>query len=205
MQFTALEISFMLDGTVDGDPSVSVNQLAKIEEATQGSLSFLANPKYEPFLYTTQASVVIINKDLVLTGPVTPTLIRVENAYSAFTVLLEKYNTIKMNKTGVEQPSFIHPTAKIGKNAYIGAFAYIGPHVVVGGRGIWCGQPLDINVVVVKSRPAGTPVCSARVGAGTGHQPAVAVRIRREGNVVSEVVHRCVFRHREHPIVLVAV
>lgn len=132
MQFTALEISFMLDGTVDGDPSVSVNQLAKIEEATQGSLSFLANPKYEPFLYTTQASVVIINKDLVLTGPVTPTLIRVENAYSAFTVLLEKYNTIKMNKTGVEQPSFIHPTAKIGKNAYIGAFAYIGPHVVVG-------------------------------------------------------------------------
>ena len=122
----------MLDGTVDGDPSVSVNQLAKIEEATQGSLSFLANPKYEPFLYTTQASVVIINKDLVLTGPVTPTLIRVENAYSAFTVLLEKYNTIKMNKTGVEQPSFIHPTAKIGKNAYIGAFAYIGPHVVVG-------------------------------------------------------------------------
>lgn len=122
----------MLEGTVDGDPNVSVNQLAKIEEAASGSLSFLANPKYEQFLYTTNASVVIINKDLVLNEPVLTTLVRVENAYSAFTVLLEKYNTIKMNKSGIESPSFIHPTAKIGKNAYIGAFAYIGPNVVIG-------------------------------------------------------------------------
>ncbi|WP_295648042.1 UDP-3-O-(3-hydroxymyristoyl)glucosamine N-acyltransferase [uncultured Mucilaginibacter sp.] len=132
MQFTAQEISLMLEGTVDGDPNVSVNQLAKIEEAASGSLSFLANPKYEQFLYTTNASVVIINKDLVLNEPVLTTLVRVENAYSAFTVLLEKYNTIKMNKSGIESPSFIHPTAKIGKNAYIGAFAYIGPNVVIG-------------------------------------------------------------------------
>ena len=132
MQFTAQEISLMLEGTVDGDPNVSVNQLAKIEEAASGSLSFLANPKYEQFLYTTNASVVIINKDLVLNKPVLTTLVRVENAYSAFTVLLEKYNTIKMNKSGIESPSFIHPTAKIGKNAYIGAFAYIGPNVVIG-------------------------------------------------------------------------
>ena len=132
MQFTAQEISLMLEGTVDGDPNVSVNQLAKIEEAASGSLSFLANPKYEQFLYTTNASVVIINKDLVLNEPVLTTLVRVENAYSAFTVLLEKYNTIKMNKSGIDSPSFIHPTAKIGKNAYIGAFAYIGPNVVIG-------------------------------------------------------------------------
>jgi UDP-3-O-[3-hydroxymyristoyl] glucosamine N-acyltransferase len=132
MQFTAHQISLMLDGTVEGDSNVSVNQLAKIEEAEAGSLSFLANPKYEQFLYTTKASLVIVNKDLVLSEPVSATLIRVENAYSAFTVLLEQYNTIKMNKSGIEQPSFIHPTAKIGKNAYIGAFAYIGPNVTIG-------------------------------------------------------------------------
>jgi UDP-3-O-[3-hydroxymyristoyl] glucosamine N-acyltransferase len=132
MQFTAHQISLMLDGTVEGDSNVSVNQLAKIEEAEAGSLSFLANPKYEQFLYTTKASLVIVNKDLVLSEPVTATLIRVENAYSAFTILLEQYNTIKMNKSGIEQPSFIHPTAKIGKNAYIGAFAYIGPNVIIG-------------------------------------------------------------------------
>jgi len=132
MQFTAQEISLLLDGTIDGDPSVLVNQLAKIEEAEKGSLSFLANPKYEPYLYTTNASVVIVNKDLNLTDSVKSTLVRVDNAYSAFTVLLEKYNTIKLNKTGIEEPSFIHPTAKIGKNAYVGAFAYIGPNVIIG-------------------------------------------------------------------------
>jgi UDP-3-O-[3-hydroxymyristoyl] glucosamine N-acyltransferase len=132
MQFTAHQISLMLDGTVEGDSNVSVNQLAKIEEAQVGSLSFLANPKYEQFLYTTNASVVIVNKDLVLNEPVKASLIRVENAYTAFTILLEQYNTIKMNKTGIEQPCFIHPSAKIGKNAYIGAFAYIGPNVKIG-------------------------------------------------------------------------
>ncbi len=132
MQFTAQEIGLMLNGTIEGDPNVSVSQLAKIEEATQGSLSFLANPKYEQFIYSTQASVVIVNNDLVLTQTVSATLIRVENAYSAFTILLEKYNTLKLNKTGIENPSFIHPTAKMGKNAYIGAFAYIGSNVKIG-------------------------------------------------------------------------
>ena len=132
MQFTAKDISFMLNGTVEGDPSVSVSQLAKIEEAAEGSLSFLANPKYEQFLYSTQASIVILNKDLVLTGAIKPTIIRVDNAYSAFSVLLEKYNTVKLNKQGIEQPSFIHPTATLGQNCYIGAFAYIGPNVILG-------------------------------------------------------------------------
>ena len=132
MQFTAHELSLLLNGKVEGDPLVSVSKLAKIEEAGSGSLSFLANPKYEHFLYTTNASVVIVNADLVLTAPTKAVLIRVENAYSSFTLLLERYNTLKLHKTGIEQPSFIHPTAQIGENVYIGAFAYIGPNVKVG-------------------------------------------------------------------------
>jgi UDP-3-O-[3-hydroxymyristoyl] glucosamine N-acyltransferase len=134
MQFTAQEIAFILNGTVEGDPLVTVNQLAKIEDAKTGSLSFLANPKYEQFLYTTNASLVIVNNNLALTEPVKATLLRVENAYSAFTVLLEKYNTIKLHKTGIEQPSFIHPSAEIGNDVYIGAFAYVGPGVKIGNH-----------------------------------------------------------------------
>jgi UDP-3-O-[3-hydroxymyristoyl] glucosamine N-acyltransferase len=132
MQFTAQDISFLLNGTVEGNPSVTVHQLSKIEEGTSGSLSFLANPKYEQYLYTTNASVVIINNDLQLTGPVAATLIRVENAYSSFSVLLEKYNTFKLNKKGIEQPCFIHPSAQIGAEPYIGAFAYIGLNAKIG-------------------------------------------------------------------------
>ena len=134
MQFTAQQLASMLNGTVEGDPSVQVNQLGKIEEATAGSLSFLANPKYEQYLYTTDASAVIVNNDQVLTEPVKATLIRVENAYSAITVLLEMYNTIKLNKKGIEQPSFIHPSATIGEDVYVGAFAYIGPGVKIGNN-----------------------------------------------------------------------
>lgn len=132
MQFTAKDIAALLNGTVEGDELVAVDQLAKIEEAQKGSLSFLANPKYEQFLYSTKASIVIVNNTQQLTGPVGATLIRVENAYSAFTLLLEKYNTFKLYKEGIEQPSFIHESATIGENAYIGAFAYIGQGVKTG-------------------------------------------------------------------------
>lgn len=134
MQFTAHELSILLNGTVEGDPLVSVNQLAKIEEAQAGSLSFLANPKYEQYLYSTGASVVIVNHDQPISAPVQTTLLRVNNAYSAITVLLEKYNTAKLNKTGIEQPCFIHPTAQLGENVYVGAFAYIGPNVKIGNN-----------------------------------------------------------------------
>lgn len=134
MQFTAKEISLLLNGSLEGNPDVKVNQLAKIEEAKEGSLSFLANPKYEAFLYTTQASVVIVNEDLLIDKAISPTIIRVKDAYSSFSILLEKYNSIKLHKEGIEQPSFIHPTAKIGKNVYIGAFAYIGAGAVIGDQ-----------------------------------------------------------------------
>lgn len=134
MQFTAQDIAFVLNGTVEGDPLVTVDRLAKIEEATPGSLTFLANPKYEQFLYTTNASIAIVNSSLELSAPVKATLIRVENAYSAFTVLLDKYNTYKLHKEGIEQPSFIHETATLGENVYVGAFTYIGPGVKIGNN-----------------------------------------------------------------------
>jgi UDP-3-O-[3-hydroxymyristoyl] glucosamine N-acyltransferase len=134
MQFTAQDIGFMLNGTIEGDPLTTVNRLAKIEEASTGSLSFLANPKYEQYLYSTDASIVIVNNDFALAQPIKATLIRVDNAYSAFTVLLERYNTIKLNKTGVEQPSFVHESAQVGTDCYIGAFSYIGTGVKLGNN-----------------------------------------------------------------------
>jgi len=149
MQFTAQEIAFLLNGTVEGDPLVAVDQLAKIEEANSRSLSFLANPKYEQYLYTTNAGIVIVNDDLLLAQPVTATLIRVANAYSAFSVLLEKYNTIKLHKTGIEQPCFIHPSATVGENVYIGAFAYIGPDAKLGNNSkVYPGVYIGDNVTV---------------------------------------------------------
>lgn len=134
MQFTATDICVMLNGELEGNPNEAVNTLSKIEEGKKGSLSFLSNPKYEPYLYTTEASVVIVNKSLVLEKPVTSTLIRVENAYTAFSVLLEKYNTIKLNKNGIEEPSYISPSATMGTDCYVGAFAYIGNHVKIGNN-----------------------------------------------------------------------
>lgn len=149
MQFTAHEISILLNGTVEGDARVTVNRLAKIEEASAGSVTFLANPKYEPYLYSTGASIVLVNNDQVLAEPVKATLIRVENAYSAITVLLERYNTIKLNKSGMEQPNFIHPTATLGEDCYVGAFAYIGPGAKLGNKcKIYPGAYLAENVTL---------------------------------------------------------
>ncbi len=135
MQFTAKQISEFINGTIEGDENVSVNELSKIENGKPGSLCFLSNPKYENYLYLTNASVVIVGNDFVPSHQVTSTLIRVADPYSAFSVLLEKYNEAVNQanaSTGIEQPSFIHPTAKIGKNVFIGAFAYIAENVVVG-------------------------------------------------------------------------
>jgi len=131
MQFSAHQIATLVNGSLEGNPDVMVEQLAKIEDATAGSLSFLSNPKYEQYLYTTKASIVIVNQDLKLDKPVASTLIRVKNAYTAFSSLLQIYNKMRLDKTGVEQPVFIHPSAKIGKNVYIGAFTYIDKDVVI--------------------------------------------------------------------------
>ena len=150
MQFTAQQIGTLLNGTVDGNPDVTVDRLAKIEEATQGCLSFLANMKYEQYLYQTQASIVIVNADFQPTDSHVSTLIRVPDAYSSFSILLDQYNTLKREKSGIEEPSFIHPSATIGKNVYIGAFAYIGADVKIGDNSkiypqVYVGDNVEIG------------------------------------------------------------
>ncbi|HBC05006.1 MAG: UDP-3-O-(3-hydroxymyristoyl)glucosamine N-acyltransferase [Aequorivita sp.] len=132
MKFTAAQIAGILNGTVDGDEGIEVSKLAKIEEGSKGSLTFLANPKYTHYIYSTQASITIVNDDFVASQDLSTTLIRVENAYKAFSQLLEYYNQVKMNKTGIENPVFISETAKYGENIYLGAFSYIGENVKIG-------------------------------------------------------------------------
>jgi UDP-3-O-[3-hydroxymyristoyl] glucosamine N-acyltransferase len=136
MQFTAKQIAELLDGKVEGNENTLVSTVSKIEEGKSGSLSFLANTLYTTYVYSTDASVVLVNKSLVLEKPVksTCTLIRVEDAYVSFAKLLEIYYGMQQNKTGIEQPSFIAPTAKYGEDCYIGAFAYIGENVVIGNN-----------------------------------------------------------------------
>jgi UDP-3-O-[3-hydroxymyristoyl] glucosamine N-acyltransferase len=132
MQFSAAQIASLINGRIEGDPGASVDSFAKIEEAVAGQLAFLANPKYEDHLYTTGASVIIINESQEIRSALSATLIKVPDAYSAFAMLLRKYQEmVTQQLTGIQQPSYISPTAKIGQHVFVGAFAYIGDHVVV--------------------------------------------------------------------------
>jgi UDP-3-O-[3-hydroxymyristoyl] glucosamine N-acyltransferase len=134
MKFTAEQIAGILEGEVVGNPNSEVSKLSKIEEGEVGSLTFLSNPKYQNFIYTTQASVTIVNNTFVPESELTTTLIKVEDAYVAFTKLLEFYNQVKLNKTGIEQPSFIDETAQYGTDLYLGSFSYIGKNVILGNN-----------------------------------------------------------------------
>ena len=134
MKFKAQQIADILEGDVIGNPEVEVSKLSKIEEGEKGSLTFLSNPKYNSYLYTTNASIAIVNKSLVLEKEVRTTLIKVDDAYKSFSKLLEFYNEVKNNKSGREQPNFIAVSAEIGKNEYIGAFVYIGENVKIGNN-----------------------------------------------------------------------
>jgi UDP-3-O-[3-hydroxymyristoyl] glucosamine N-acyltransferase len=135
MQFPASQIAQIVSGKVEGDPSVAVSSFGKIEEATAGQLTFFANPKYEEFLYTTGASIVIVNEGFELRQPVAATLIRVPDAYTAFATLLSKYQEIMQQQlTGVQQPCYIAKTATYGQQVFIGAFAYIGENVKLGNN-----------------------------------------------------------------------
>lgn len=131
MKFSASQIAQLLGAEIEGNPDIEVFTLSKIEEGLPGSICFLANPKYTPYLYSTQASIIIVAKTLELAQPVNATLLRVENPYAAFSALLEQAQAMMAQKSGIEQPCFISPSAKIGKNVYIGAFAYIGQHVII--------------------------------------------------------------------------
>jgi len=133
MQFTAQQIADLINGKIEGDPNVAVSSFGKLEEATKGQLAFLANPKYEEFLYTTEASVIIINTSLLVEKHLTATLIRVPDAYSSFAVILTAYSEMaKANLTGVQEPSYISKTVKLGENVFVGAFAYLGNNVKIG-------------------------------------------------------------------------
>ncbi len=132
MQFSAAQIAAIVNGKIEGDPGTAVSSFGKIEEAAAGQLAFLANPKYEDYLYITQASVILVNESLELKKAVTSTLIRVPDAYSAFATLLQKYQQLKTEQlSGIEQPAFIDATAKLGSQVYVGAFAYISEHTII--------------------------------------------------------------------------
>ncbi|MBW7840343.1 MAG: UDP-3-O-(3-hydroxymyristoyl)glucosamine N-acyltransferase [Chitinophagaceae bacterium] len=150
MEFTAQQIAAIIGGKVEGNPEAKVSAFGRIETAIKGEIAFLANPKYEDYLYSTGASIVIINKDLQLEKKIEPTLIRVSDPYSSFAALLSEYEKIKQqNLSGIQQPVFIHATAKIGENVFIGAFSYIGENVVIGDNvKIYPQVYLGNNVIV---------------------------------------------------------
>lgn len=133
MTFTAAQIAAIVQGKVEGDPAIAVESFGKIEEASKGQLSFFANPKYEEYLYSSDASVIIIHENFTPKQAVKATLIRVPDPYNAFASLLTRYQELtRQELTGIEQPSFIDPSAQVGKEIYIGAFAYIGKNAVIG-------------------------------------------------------------------------
>ncbi len=132
MEFNAATIAGFLKGEVEGDPETVVNNVAKIEEGYPGALSFLANPKYEPYLYTTKSSVVLVNKSFVPSQKVEATLIKVENAYDAFASLMRLVDQARPRKKGIHPTAVIEPTATVGNDVYIGPYAYIGENCAIG-------------------------------------------------------------------------
>lgn len=134
MNFTAQQIAGILEGDIVGNPDVEVSKLSKIEEGTEGSLTFMANPKYKSYMYSTKASIIIVDRTFKTESGISTTLIKVDDAYKAFSRLLEFYNQIKLNKEGVEQPVVIAKTAILGEQHYVGAFSYIGEHVKIGAN-----------------------------------------------------------------------
>ena len=134
MNFSAQQIAGIVNGTIEGNPDVSVSKLSKIEEGVPGSISFLSNPKYTQYLYNTNATIVIVDKGLELTAAVKPTLIRVESAAAAFAALLEIYNQVKLNKKGIAKICSISESATLGNDIYVGDFAVIGDHVKIGNN-----------------------------------------------------------------------
>src|SRR3954447_20892298 len=151
MQFTAGQIAMLVKGNIEGDASATVDSFGKIEEAKTNQLAFLANPKYEEYVYTTQASIIIINEAQELKQPVSSTLIRVPDAYSAFAALLHKYQEmVRQQMNGIQEPCYIHKSAIIGHNVFVGAFTYISENVQVGNNtkilpGVYLGDNVKVG------------------------------------------------------------
>ncbi|MBD3723722.1 MAG: UDP-3-O-(3-hydroxymyristoyl)glucosamine N-acyltransferase [Flavobacteriaceae bacterium] len=149
MKFSAAQIADILEGDVVGNPEAEVNKLAKIEEGTEGSLTFLANPKYANYIYTTQATITIVNKTFEPEQAITTTLIKVDDAKSAFSKLLEYYNQVKLMKSGIEQPSVISEGVTYGEGLYLGSFCYIGKNVAIGNNvKIYPNSFIGDNVII---------------------------------------------------------
>lgn len=163
MEFSASQIATIVNGEIIGSSSVIVTDLAKIEEGQEGTLSFLSNPKYEEFIYTTKSSICIVNKDFIPVKPLplSLTLIKVENSYTCFAQLLELYDNLNKKEAKIEQPSFIDNSAVIGSDLYLGAFAYIGKNVEIGN-----------NVVIYPNVYLGDNV---KIGSNTVLHPGVSI------------------------------
>lgn len=206
MVIKAEEICELFGGEIDGDPNAEIFTVSKIEQGTKGALTFLANPKYEHYIYETKATAVLINKNFVPTGAIKATLIKVDDPYTAFTVVLGKYFNPQENKTGIEQPCYISENAKIGANPYIGAFAYIGKNVTVGdnvkiypnayiGDNVYIGNDTVINAgVKIYSHCIIGSHCTLHAGTvigsdGFGYAPqadGTYVKTPQTGNVIIE-------------------
>jgi UDP-3-O-[3-hydroxymyristoyl] glucosamine N-acyltransferase len=163
MEFSASQIAAIVNGEIIGSSSAIVTDLAKIEDGKEGTLSFLSNPKYEEFIYTTKSSICIVNKDFIPVKPLplSLTLIKVENSYTCFAQLLELYDNLNKKEAKIEQPSFIDNSAVIGSDLYLGAFAYIGKNVEIGN-----------NVVIYPNVYLGDNV---KIGSNTVLHPGVSI------------------------------
>lgn len=163
MEFSASQIAAIVNGEIIGSSSVIVTDLAKIEEGKEGTLSFLSNPKYEEYIYTTKSSICIVNKDFIPVKPLplSLTLIKVENSYTCFAQLLELFDNLNKKEAKIEQPSFIDNSAVIGSDLYLGAFAYIGKNVEIGN-----------NVVIYPNVYLGDNV---KIGSNTILHPGVSI------------------------------
>jgi UDP-3-O-[3-hydroxymyristoyl] glucosamine N-acyltransferase len=163
MEFSASQIAAIVNGEIIGSSSAIVTDLAKIEEGKEGTLSFLSNPKYEEFIYTTKSSICIVNKDFIPVKPLplSLTLIKVENSYTCFAQLLELYDNLNKKEAKIEQPSFIDNSAVIGSDLYLGAFAYIGKNVEIGN-----------NVIIYPNVYLGDNV---KIGSNTILHPGVSI------------------------------
>ena len=150
MEFSAAQIAQIVGGTIEGNSEVTVSSFGKIEEAVKGQLAFLANPKYEEYLYTTAADILIINEAQILKESLKATLIKVPDAYTAFALLLSQYEKLQAQQMiGIQEPVYIHPTVKKGGNIFIGAFAYLGENVIIGeGVKIYPNAYIGNNVVI---------------------------------------------------------